>query len=199
MREFEDELTQQEREAYASLPRELRTPPNLEQRTVDALKQAGLIRKSPRSWHLSRFALVFGTAMVLLVAGAVGVLWNSGGTVPLEPDFILVMRAGPPELQAQSEAEALERVKEYGAWARKDRTEGKLVGGEELADEARFLKVENGRTTVSETSRTEEPMIAGYFLFTARDYEQAVRVAQDCPHLKYGGTVEVREIQRRRQ
>lgn len=199
MREFEDELTQQEREAYASLPRELRTPPNLEQRTVDALKLAGLIRKPPRSWHLSRFALVFGTAMVLLVAGAVGVMWNSGGTVPLEPDFILVLRAGPPELQAQTEADALERFKEYAAWAGKDRTEGKLVGGEELADEARFLKVENGRTTVSERSRTEEPMIAGYFLLTARDYEQAVRVAQDCPHLKYGGTVEVREIQRRRQ
>ena len=47
--------------------------------------------------------------------------------------------------------------------------------------------------------RTAEPMIAGYFLLTARDYEQAVRVAHDCPLLKYGGTVEVRQIQRRRQ
>ena len=36
----------------------------------------------------------------------------------------------------------------------------------------------------------------GYFLIQAESYEEAVRVARQSPHIAYGGTIEVREIER---
>ncbi len=38
-------------------------------------------------------------------------------------------------------------------------------------------------------------MIGGFFHIKADDYQQAVQIARDCPHLEYG-TVEIREIER---
>jgi hypothetical protein len=39
-----------------------------------------------------------------------------------------------------------------------------------------------------------ENAIGGYFLIRARDYQQAVSIAENCPHLRYGGTIEIRQI-----
>ena len=38
-------------------------------------------------------------------------------------------------------------------------------------------------------------VIGGYFAIEAADYDEAVRLSSDCPHLKYGGRIELREIQ----
>ena len=106
---------------------------------------------------------------------------------------MLVLRESSQNLSAQSD-EGL-RVKEYSAWAQKIRREGLLVDGEKLKDEARFLNVIAGRAVISETSSDpSEKAIGGYFLIRARDYQEAITIAQDCPHLKYGGTIEIRQI-----
>jgi hypothetical protein len=41
---------------------------------------------------------------------------------------------------------------------------------------------------------TNEADVVGYFLIRATSGEEAVRIARLCPHLNYGGTVEVRAI-----
>jgi len=38
--------------------------------------------------------------------------------------------------------------------------------------------------------------IGGFFIIAADSRERALQLAQTCPHLKYGGTIEVREIER---
>ena len=42
-------------------------------------------------------------------------------------------------------------------------------------------------------SETKE-VIGGYFAIEAAGYDEAVQLLEDHPHLSYGGTVEVREI-----
>ena len=38
-------------------------------------------------------------------------------------------------------------------------------------------------------------MIGGLFTIKAADYDEAVEISKECPHLKYGGRVELREIE----
>ena len=43
------------------------------------------------------------------------------------------------------------------------------------------------------TSETKEIM-GGFYLIEAANYDEAVALAMDHPHLEYGGTVEVRKL-----
>jgi hypothetical protein len=49
------------------------------------------------------------------------------------------------------------------------------------------------RVTDGPFSEAKE-VLGGYFLITAASYDEAVRRAGDCPHLEYGGTIEVRQV-----
>jgi hypothetical protein len=42
-------------------------------------------------------------------------------------------------------------------------------------------------------SETKE-IIGGYFAIQAEDYDEAVSLAGECPHLDYGGLIELREV-----
>ena len=50
------------------------------------------------------------------------------------------------------------------------------------------------RVTDGPYSETKE-VVGGYFTIEARDYEAALAECRDCPHLEYGGTIEVREVE----
>jgi hypothetical protein len=37
-------------------------------------------------------------------------------------------------------------------------------------------------------------ILGGFYIIEATDYAQALERSQDCPHLGYGGTIEVRQV-----
>ena len=200
-KESQDNLNAPERQAFDRLTKEEMPPPFLEERIVEALKESNLIRSPNRGWRLSypQIGIAFAASLALFALGIiVGTRWASGSSpVPGMPEFMLVLRASAQESQASSSDEVRERVKEYTAWAEDIRKTGLLIGGEKLKQEARLIRTAEGRTSVSEQpSDSTENAIAGYFLIQATDYQHAVAIAANCPHLKYGGTVEVRQIDR---
>jgi hypothetical protein len=193
--DFEDELGAEERQALGRLVREKAPPPDLEERVVGALKSAGLLRTRRRSvWSSGapRAALAVAASLLFFVLGALaGARWVSEPEQSGAPQFMLVLRSAPGRSEPLATDEVTRRVREYGDWAGRLRQQGVRVEGERLAREARFLR----GATASENNPGAE-VIAGYFLIEARDYEQAVQLAEGCPHLKYGGTIEVRQIAR---
>ena len=50
------------------------------------------------------------------------------------------------------------------------------------------------RVTDGPYSESKE-VLGGYYIIEAASYDNAVEHAQSCPHLEYGGTIEVRQIQ----
>lgn len=194
--DLDEELTPQERRAFDNL-RKASPPPFLEERVVDALKDVNLIRSSAATWwpRLATAGIAVAAALLLMAVGAMmGAKWLSAPQPSPQAEFMLVLRSAPRELSATSSDEVMKRVKEYSHWAGEMRKKGMMVGGEKLKDEARVLTVTDGRVSVIE-SLPDNP-IAGYFLIRAQDYRQATAIAQDCPHLRYGGTIEVRQIER---
>jgi len=198
-RDFE-ELQPHERKAFDELTKENAPPSFLEERIVAALKQSNLIRSPKPSWWPSypKIAVAVAASLLLLVLGAwAGIKWVSAPRQATTPEFMLVLRTRSGESQTKSPDEVLRTVKEYSNWAGDVRQSGLLVQGEKLKREARIIRAVDGRVAVSEDQASSaDGVIAGYFLIQAQDFDGAVKIAKGCPHLKYGGTIEVRQIDR---
>ena len=110
------------------------------------------------------------------------------------PNYMLLLYDGPAN-QDFSPDEMQNIIEKYRSWRDGLAKAGRLIGGEKLTDgEGRVLSRTNGQVRVLDGpfSETKE-VIGGYFAITAADYDEAVTVARDCPHLEYG-TVELRQV-----
>ncbi len=198
--DFEDELKPEEREALAALPREKVPPSVLEERVVHSLRQSGLLSppRKLRRFSASQVGMAVAASLLFFISGAAAMKWFSTSSQKSNsPEFMLVLRRNPERGKHGSAEEELRIVKEYGNWARRLTQEGVLADGEKLKDQVRILSNVDGRPVASEPAvDLSRANIAGYFLIKAQNYEQAIKVAESCPHLKYGGTIEVREIDR---
>lgn len=195
---FEDELNTAERQALTSLAREKAPPAVLEERVVASLKELKLVRPSLPFWRRKapQTGLAVAASLLIFILGLViGMNWTASQPTANSPQFMLVLLAGTEPQRPKSSEEIMSIVREYSDWASQLRQEGVRVEGEKLKREARMLRAVDGRP-VSEDRPADQKAIAGYFVIEAQDFNHAVRIASGCPHLKYGGTIEVRQIDR---
>ena len=110
--------------------------------------------------------------------------------------FILLLHENPQSFAELSPQEIQTVVGEYSAWREQVAGEGRLAGGNKLRDEGgRWLTGGNGDIRVVDGPYSEaKEVIGGYFLIKAGDYDEAVEVSRGCPHLRYGGRIELREV-----
>ena len=192
MMRSDDELTPEERDALARLPRQAEPPAGLEQATVAALAARGLLRR-PRRGFDATLALA---ASVLLFAGGLALGRFGGETAPSvdgRPRFALFLYEGP-EYDQPAPGGMDERVEEYVAWARAERTDGTVEGGEKLKD-GDDVAIEPDGSAGAVPSPPDEARLAGYFLIRAADQGAALEIARSCPHVRYGGRIVLREIE----
>ena len=126
-------------------------------------------RRVVRSLFRSRRWVPVAIAASLLIGFAAGLLQpRLTSPKPEGRQFILLLHGGGSG-----------HVNEYRQWARQVR----VAGGEKLKDE-----------TVVLGSAERAASVRGFFRIVARDRQAAEAVARTCPHLKYGGWIELREI-----
>ncbi|NNE97919.1 MAG: transcription initiation protein [Pyrinomonadaceae bacterium] len=87
-------------------------------------------------------------------------------------------------------------IGDYVGWRSKVEANGRLVGGEKLGDEGgRHIRMTDGEIRVTDGPFAEvKEALGGYFAIKAADYDEAVEISKGCPHLKYGGWIELREV-----
>jgi hypothetical protein len=106
--------------------------------------------------------------------------------------YMLLLRGG--EFPVHSPEEMQKVVEKYIAWADKLRKEGRHRGGDELKEGGRILSVKNGKFVVDGPYMETKEIVGGFYQFEANDIEAATEIAKGCPHLSFGGTIEIREI-----
>lgn len=113
------------------------------------------------------------------------------------PNYILLLHEQPADFSQMPMDEIQAVIAEYVAWSKKLEADGKYAGGQKLKDEGgKRLSGYNGDFRVTDGPYAEaKEVIGGFFTITAADYDEAVAVSKDCPHLKYGGRIELREIE----
>ena len=59
-----------------------------------------------------------------------------------------------------------------------------------------IVSFHDGRPKVSDGPFAEaKEVIGGYFIIESANYDEAVKLSSDCPHLELGGRIELREIE----
>jgi hypothetical protein len=106
------------------------------------------------------------------------------------PNYILLLTKGDFTGYSPDEMKKIEE--KYVGWSKKLRAEGRYKAGEELARTGRVLRREKNRVVDGPFAETKEA-IGGFFMFEAKDYEEAVEIARGCPHLEFQGEIELRE------
>jgi hypothetical protein len=112
------------------------------------------------------------------------------------PSYLLLLRE-EPELFERMPPEEIERaIGRYRAWSDELRASGRYLASDKLTDgEGRVLRPEAGRVRVIDGPYAEaKEVMGGYYAIRAASYDEAVEIARGCPHLDYGGTIEVRAI-----
>jgi len=106
--------------------------------------------------------------------------------------FVLLIR-GEEKWAELSPAEMQATIEKYSAWAGRLREENRLVDAEALDRVGVALCGADGVVTDGPFVETKE-MVGGYYVFQAKDLEEAAAIGRECPALSYGGRIEIRPV-----
>src|SRR5579862_4433819 len=107
------------------------------------------------------------------------------------PQYMLLLYDEPSHWDKLSPEEMQKALEKYMAWGKKPFT----IRGVRLGKDAgKVIRAEGGkpRATDGPYSETKE-VLGGYYLIEATNYDEAVKITLQHPHLEYGGTIELRE------
>jgi len=194
----QEELSEVENGALRSLQSECLPPPGMEERVVAGLKQRGLLRGGAGHRWLQVAAAAAACLGLFLAGIEIGARRSPLPSQPAGDRFILLLYEGADYVHSAPGSEH-ERIAEYSAWARGLRQSGELVSGEKLKDGEDILgsrALPAGALLRSQSARAQPGALGGYFIIAARDAAQARKIASTCPHLRHGGWIVIRQIDR---
>jgi hypothetical protein len=122
--------------------------------------------------------------------------WNNPeGGIPM-PKYLMLARSNDQAWKGISAEEAQRIVRQYVDWSNRMREAGRLAGSNKLKDgEGRVLSGNGGQMSVKDGPYSEtKEVVGGYWLVEAADFDEAVKLAKDSPHLRFG-TIEIRAIE----
>ena len=110
--------------------------------------------------------------------------------------FLLLLHESPEDFAGVSPEEIQAIIEEYRAWTQRMMAAKRIIHNNKLMDEpGKVLRPEGDRIIVTDGPYSEtKEMVGGYYIIEAADYAAAIEIARTCPHLHYGGRIEVREI-----
>ena len=190
-------LSNDEKSAFAALPREIAPPAGLEDRVTSAVLAADVTDAGPPASTSSPWAsglLRAAAAAILFIAGAAAgrATAPDAASSPApyseddRPPFLLTLYGGMPLAKKPAE----ELVEEYSAWARQLSDSGHLVAA---------ARLDNERQVLGDWKWVPDDMHApvGFFYVRASSRAEAQEIASQSPHVRYGGAVELRGVVRR--
>lgn len=108
-------------------------------------------------------------------------------------DFMLIFIGQGYSEMGLSPEEMQGRMGKWWAWHGKMEEKGILKGGHALQSDVR--RIQGADRTITDLASTEiKELVGGYYIVSAKDKDEASKIAEDYPDYDLGGTVEVREV-----
>ena len=204
----ERDLTPAEAEALRLLGERWTPPDDLAEETVKSLRARALLAaRTRRPWAVIPAAAAAAVAAFVIGFALGAARSGPSPTVPpttstteakvSETDKYVLLLFENEDYRTAPNGEVLKgRIREYGDWMRATGKSGRYVSGEKLADDGRWCRMRGDHVEVLDpVSDGSRGALAGYFIIGAGSYDEAVGIARGCPHLHYGGTIEVRRLE----
>jgi hypothetical protein len=93
-----------------------------------------------------------------------------------------------------SPAELQRIMTDFYGWVEGLHRRGILMGAQPLVETGKIVAGSHGMSVTDGIFAESKESIAGYFLLAVPDEAEAIRIAQACPILEHGATIEVRPI-----
>jgi hypothetical protein len=105
---------------------------------------------------------------------------------------MLLLYDNPADWMKLSPEEMQKATEKYMAWTKKPFTKD----SKRLAPDAgRVVRSQGGKPKATDGPYSEtKEILGGYYTIEAPNYDEAVKLTLNHPHLEYGGTVEVRQV-----
>ncbi len=157
-------------------------PDHLEHQVVQTLRQKGLIAPG-RSRSIRRWGVGLAASIVFFLLGFYvnASLTTANDGYLTEFNYMLLLHEDDQFIAGNPE----QRFQEYAQWMGGIYEKGLKIDGQELA-----RKGANVHPIISNKSH----FTTGYFLLKASSLKEAQAIAQSCPHVKYGGQIEIKPI-----
>lgn len=109
--------------------------------------------------------------------------------------FLLLLYGDPTRFRSMPPNEQQAAFGEYMKWGRDPKNPKQVVGSNKLYDEpGKVLRGTNPVVTDGPYAETKE-QLGGYYLIEAATYDDALKKVADHPHLKYDGTMVLRQVE----
>jgi hypothetical protein len=189
MNDKDDRLTPEELAAFG----DPKAPPaSVEEATVARLRARGILRARGGMWVVSPSRATLAICGSFLLGFVMMGLFRSAHVMDSRPEFLLLLYGGPRT--EDTKLAGAGHADEYSLWAHDLAARGYLLAAGELTPETQTL--DPAGALRRGTAAAQEPV--GYFVFRAADGLEALRLTETCPHLRYGGRLELRRIANRR-
>ena len=108
------------------------------------------------------------------------------------PQFLLLIHDDPARWNSVGPEEMQQAMEKYRAWTQKPfKKDAKRLSD----DPGRVIRSNGGKPRVTDGPYSEtKEVLGGYYTIEAANYDEAVKLAMDHPHLEHGGTIEVRQV-----
>ena len=181
---MKEELSDQEKKIFSQLEREKPPEPALEGRIINKLKSEDLIKTT---YDMKAYLKWAATVAVIIVAYFLGAYSQKGDPVNQEMAYMLILQEG----EGFQPGEPTEMFNEYRNWMHSIDEKGIQITGQELKNQAVLI---SSKEDVDYLEEHETNRVTGYFVLNTSSLEEAIAIAQDNPHIKYGGTIQVKEF-----
>lgn len=113
--------------------------------------------------------------------------------------YLLLLHESPADFANVSPSEMQAMIDRYRKWSQQMAAEGRIAGGHKLTEEGgKRIRAgrDGGAPLVTDGPYAEaKDVVGGLFIINAASYEDAVRIASSCPHVRGQNVVEVRRIE----
>lgn len=108
-------------------------------------------------------------------------------------EHLLLIR-GTQWNHGMSPAQLQQIMTDFYGWVETLSQKGVIKGAQPLVENGKIVSGSKGRHVTDGVFAESKEAIAGYFLLAVEDEAEAIRIAQACPILEHGATIEVRPI-----
>ncbi len=181
----DNELNPSERAAFGQLKEHTGSSGLRRQEVIDEMKSKGLLSPSPRRTIFSNVLRAAAVVLLLITGYIIGRFSVQPGEIP-EYNYMLVLHESSEFNPGSPEA----MFSEYSQWMQSIAEKGIEIDGQELMPQSMLM-------TPDGNIEKPEQTVGGYFILEASTLEAVEEIAASSPHLKYGGTIEIKKYMQR--
>lgn len=112
---------------------------------------------------------------------------------PAKSEYLLLVRN--TQLEKRLAPDELEEAMEhFTAWYQRWTDSGHIKGGQPLGDTGKVISGAKTRTIADGPFAESKEAVGGYILVQTSSFEEAVKIAEDWPLIRYDGIIEVRPV-----